>query len=121
MPVSVLVVEDDDQIRARVQRLLEREGYEVHAAGTPREALALLSHISRPCILLWDGMTPREALSMLDDAALQGVHVATLPVSLLPSRGADPLGNPIAKRLTSEEAILSVVRAYCPLEHAANG
>jgi CheY-like chemotaxis protein len=121
MSVSVLVVEDQADLRSFVKGLLESEGYEVHCAETPHEALELLQRIARPCILLWDALTPRDSLSMLDEAVLIGVHVATLPVSLPSPRTAGSSGNDASKRLTSKEAVLSVVREYCPLKDAANG
>jgi two-component system chemotaxis response regulator CheY len=120
MPVSVLVVESDVEIRNAVQTLLEREGYEVNCADDSDEALELLKGLPRPCIVLWDALTSRQSLSMLDEATLEGVHVATLPISLIRLATADPADLKFVKRVTSEDAILSVVREHCPLAEAAN-
>jgi len=119
MTVSILVVEDHADLREAVRALLKGEGYEVHCAESPDEALDLLNRLPRPCILLWDALTPRHSLSLLHQAALEGVHVATLPVSLA-SVGAPGAERTVDKRLTSEEAILRIVREYCPLKDAAN-
>jgi len=119
MKPRILVVEDDRFFRQMLKHWLEGEGYEVHCAGSPDEAIALLNRLPRPCILLWDALTPRHSLSLLHQAALEGVHIATLPVSLA-SVGAPGAERTLAKRLTSEEAILRIVREYCPLEDAAN-
>lgn len=118
MSVSVLIVEDQADIRARVTNLLEAEGYVVHAAETPDEALGLLQRLPRPCILLWDAMTPRISLTMVDQATLEGVHVAALPVSVISVHMADSPQR-LDKRLASEDAILNVVRAHCPLPRKA--
>ena len=82
MSISVLVVEDQADILARVTLLLERAGYVVHGAENPDEALDILHRLPRPCILLWDAMTPRQSLTMVDQATLEGVHVASLPVTV---------------------------------------
>jgi CheY-like chemotaxis protein len=119
MSVSILLVEDTAELRDAVRTLLEKEGYVVHCAENPDEALDLLSRLPRPCILLWDAITPRQSLSMVDQAMLDGVHVASLPVSLASARTAGSTRRKMAKRLTSEEAILSIVREHCPLETTA--
>jgi two-component system, OmpR family, response regulator CpxR len=115
MSISILVVEDYSELRDAVRDLLEDEGYEVHCASDPDEAMALLKRLPRPCILLWDALTSRHSLSMVDQATLNGVHVATLPVTLA---SIGPVGSlrRMAKRLTSTDAILSIVREHCPLE-----
>jgi CheY-like chemotaxis protein len=119
MTVSILVVEDQAELRDALKVLLEGEGYEVHCAGSPDDALELLNHLPRPCILLWDALTPRQGWSLLHQARLDGVHIATLPVSVASVR-APGAERTLAKRLTSEEAILRIVREYCPLADAAN-
>jgi CheY-like chemotaxis protein len=114
MPISVLVVEDQADILERVRVLLEGAGYVVHGARNPDEALDLLNRLPRPCLLLWDAMTPRQSLTMVDRATLEGVHVAALPVSVTAVHLA---GSPreVSKRLSSEDAILSIVQEHCPL------
>jgi CheY-like chemotaxis protein len=120
MRVYVLVVEDDPPLQRTVSKLLQDEGYEVHCVDGPDEAIAALDRLPRPCILLWDALTPRHGLSMLDRAALDGVHIATLPVTLAFEKVAGSSGRKMVKRLTSDEAILSVVHEYCPAKEAAN-
>jgi CheY-like chemotaxis protein len=114
MSISVLVVEDQADIRQLVTRLLEGAGYVVHAAETPDEAIALLRTLPRPCLVLWDATTPRQSLTLLGEAILDGVHVAALPVSLASVHVA---GRPkqVRKHFTSEEAILAIVEEHCPL------
>jgi CheY-like chemotaxis protein len=118
MSISVLIVEDQADIRVLLQALLERDGYVVDAAANPDEALDLLRRLPRPCLLLWDAMTPGPSAGLLDQATLEGVHVAAIPVSAISIHLA---GSPrtITRRLTSEEAVLSVVHEYCPLPDKA--
>jgi two-component system, OmpR family, response regulator CpxR len=114
--VSVLVVEDFTDLRNTVRDLLKNEGYEVHCATDPDEAIALLERLPRPCILLWDALMARQSLSMVDRATMVGVHVATLPVSVGCDASVGAVAWRMTKRLTSTEAILSIVREHCPLE-----
>jgi CheY-like chemotaxis protein len=118
MTISILVVEDQTGIRDRVRQLLEGEGYVVHTADGPDEAMALLQRLPRPCLLFWDAVTPRQSLTMVDHATMEGVHVAALPVSVLSMRLATH-PDAVTKRLTSEEAILAIVRKHCPLPERA--
>lgn len=55
---SILVVEDDPDIRELLSELLEEEGYEVKVAADGREALDELDHWS-PSVMLLDLMMPR--------------------------------------------------------------
>jgi CheY-like chemotaxis protein len=55
---SVLVVEDEPDIRASLKDALEWEGYHVVAASNGREGLAALPAMPRPCVILLDLMMP---------------------------------------------------------------
>jgi CheY-like chemotaxis protein len=118
MSVHVLVVEDQNDIRAEVVDLLKGAGYQVSWACDSINAIERLGRLPRPCILLWDAMIPRVSLSMVERAMLEGVHVATIPVSVMP--GPRPRTREGAtKRLSSRHAILRIVQEHCPLPVAA--
>jgi CheY-like chemotaxis protein len=53
----VLVVEDDDDLRALLRKVLAHDGYEVREARTGREALDTLRTLRPACVLL-DAMLP---------------------------------------------------------------
>src|SRR5438067_379235 len=56
---SVMIVEDDHDIRVAVRGLLEGEGYTVLSATNGREALAVLRSLAeRPGLVLVDLMMP---------------------------------------------------------------
>ena len=120
MSVSVLVVEDDPEVRNSLRAILETEGYDVDCAESTDEAKEALNRLPRPCILLWDPTTPRQSLSMVDRATMEGVHVLTLPVSIASTEGEGSNGRRMRKRLTSMDAVLRIVREHCPLADAAN-
>lgn len=83
-PVRVLVAEDDADLRATLRELLEQRGYEVMAATTGSETLALLSSaareaVPRPDLLLADVNMP--GLSGLD--LLRAVKLAEWPTPVV--------------------------------------
>jgi CheY-like chemotaxis protein len=71
---TILVVEDEDSVRELTRRVLERQGYEVLAAGHPGEALRLCAEHTEPIHLL------------LTDIVMPGMHGCELAERLVPSR-----------------------------------
>lgn len=55
---SVLIVEDDADVRETMAEVLESEGFDVQAAREGREALELLHRGARPDLILLDLMMP---------------------------------------------------------------
>jgi CheY-like chemotaxis protein len=57
--MSIVVVDDEDDIREAVQIVLEAEGYRTSAAANGQEALELLRRSEHPpCLILLDLMMP---------------------------------------------------------------
>ena len=54
---TVLLVEDDDKVRQFVSTVLQRHGYQVHAAETPARALLLADQVQGPIDLLLTDMS----------------------------------------------------------------
>jgi CheY-like chemotaxis protein len=55
---SILIVEDDEDIRAAMAELLETEGFEVAVASNGQEGLEVLGQMRAPCLVLLDLMMP---------------------------------------------------------------
>ena len=55
---SILVVDDDADIRDSLRELLEEEGYHVATAANGREALDVLSSLERTPVMLLDLLMP---------------------------------------------------------------
>ncbi|WP_224371469.1 response regulator [Hyalangium versicolor] len=55
---NILIVEDDEDIRAAMAELLETEGFEVAVASNGQEGLEVLDQIGPPCLVLLDLMMP---------------------------------------------------------------
>ena len=75
-PETILLVDDDDQIRRLVQEILERKGYRVLAAPSPAEALGASEVHGGPIHLL------------LTDVVMPGMSGRDLAERLAPSRPA---------------------------------
>jgi CheY-like chemotaxis protein len=124
---SVMVVEDDEDIRADLVAILRVKGFEVAEATNGKDAIAQLRAGARPCLLVLDLMMPVRngwelRADMLADPAL-----AAIPVVVVSGKG----------RITSDEEqtlapaavlvkpfelsdLLEVVGRYCPPREAAS-
>ena len=55
---SVLIIDDDDDMRLAMQAALEQKNFTVFTAANGQEGLELLEDIPRPCLILLDLMMP---------------------------------------------------------------
>jgi CheY-like chemotaxis protein len=100
--MTVLVIDDDDDIREGVQSFLEAEGHPTNGAANGREALSLLRNQAEPpCLILLDLMMPImsgwEVLVELDvDPKLREIPVAIMSAHPC-SRSAPRTGAPSAE------------------------
>lgn len=116
---SILVVEDDDDIRNALVDLLETEGYSTESAVNGKDALDKLASIPKPCLVLLDMMMPimngREFL----DTVMKDSHLAPIPV-LIVSAVADKTNTEgsvgFLKKPIDIEVVLKVVAQYCEQE-----
>jgi PAS domain S-box-containing protein len=74
---TILVVEDDDQLRHMVVQILQREGYTVLEAGNGLKALQLTHDQGRPIDL------------MLTDVVMSGINGCTLADQMISSRASN--------------------------------
>lgn len=80
---TVLVVDDDHDIRAAVTDILRAEGFEVVGAANGQVALELLAQGCRPCLVLLDIIMPvLNGLEFLARLAEQPT-LASLPVVVM--------------------------------------
>ena len=64
---SVLIVNDEAEIRASLEEILREEGYGVATAGTAGEAIALLQDAPYDVVLLDIWLPDRDGLDVLGD------------------------------------------------------
>ena len=69
-PLSVLIVEDDEDFRVSVAALVGREGYRTREAGSLAGAREQLAEEGADVVLLDLGLPDGEGLELLEDEAL---------------------------------------------------
>ncbi|HEX8113120.1 MAG TPA: response regulator [Kofleriaceae bacterium] len=86
---TVLVVEDDLDIREVMRMVLEASGYQVLEAGDGAEALEV-ARAHRPRIILLDLMMPGMDGFQFRESQLQDPAIASIPVVIVSGGGAVP-------------------------------
>ena len=116
---SILVVDDDPDVRDAIANVLGDEGYGVTSVGNGREALEHLQHRTRPSLILLDMMMPemdgwsfRQELKKLPE-------LSSIPIVILSAHGnvrdaalalgvADYLRKPVQL-----DSLLEIAERYC--------
>ena len=113
---SVLVVEDDEDIRTAMVDILESEGYQTESATNGQEALDLLRKINKPCLVLLDMMMPIMNGRQFLDRVMEDAVLAPIPV-LVVSAIADKTDTEGAvgflKKPVDIDMVLKMVDRYC--------
>lgn len=113
---TILIVEDDDDIRNVMIDLLESEGYVAQAATNGKEALDLLGTMAKPCLVLLDMMMPIMNGRQFLDKVMSDVVLAPIPV-LIVSAVADKTNTEgsvgFLKKPIDIDVVLNVVSQYC--------
>jgi CheY-like chemotaxis protein len=120
--MSILIVEDDDEIRELLAEMLTDKGYSALTAADGEKALAVLRGGPPPCLVVLDLMMPKMDGWAFRAALLADPAFAKIPVVVL-SGAADlrdgTAGLQAARVLTKPikwQTFLDVVREHCPLE-----
>jgi CheY-like chemotaxis protein len=111
---SVLLVEDDFDIREAVSAVLEAEGYTVLTAGNGEEALAILER-GQPCVVLLDLMMPVMSGWDFMDVVRKNQRLEDMPVvvvSAYSERKAEGVRRVLKKPLDVNQ-LLAAVADYC--------
>jgi CheY-like chemotaxis protein len=110
---TVLVVDDDSDLRESLGDLLRGEGYAVTLASNGREALDLLPGLRRPCAVVLDIAMPVMSGIEFYRAMSQVPALADIPVAILscdPSLA--PNGLPRMKKISAERLLTMVGRLF---------
>ena len=114
---TLLLVEDEEDLRDLLAHAFEREGFAVIAASDGNEALAALSHTPTiPCLVLLDLLMPGMNGWDFFDAFRARPELARVPVVIHSSApNQAPRGvNRVLQKPVALDRLLSVVREYCP-------
>jgi two-component system, chemotaxis family, chemotaxis protein CheY len=116
---TVLIVEDDPDIRDLVANVLSREGYFVAQAANGQEALEFLKAHGAPSMMLLDLMMPvlsgPELLEILEED--QTLHLSRFPViviSAIADLGSAPGVERFVKKPVTNDMLKDLAAQYCP-------
>lgn len=117
---TILVVEDDPDIRELVSEVLAQVGYQVVEAGNGQEALDFLRANDRPCVILLDLMMPVLSGPELLEIMATDERLAKLPVvvvSAIADRGSAPGVAKFLRKPVASDVLRAAVAEYCPPPH----
>ena len=112
---TVLVVEDEADLREMMREALELNGYEVVTAKEGQEALEAIAQIEHLCLVLLDLLMPGMNGWDFFDKMRARPELAGVPVvvhSSVPSRAPAGVTRVLQKPLEFDR-LLSVVREFC--------
>jgi len=114
-PSSVLVVEDDEDIRTLLGEALEQAGYRVGLAETGQQALELLATLPRPCLVLADLIMPEIDGWQLMSALAKDDRFATIPVVVVSAwdSSMQPVDAVVIKKPFDLDVLLRIVHDHC--------
>jgi len=124
--MSILIVDDDRDIREALAEALQLEGYETEGVADGREALEYLKGGNSVCAILLDLMMPGMNGWEFRDKQRADPELASIPVIVI---SADGNAAEKAKRLSvddylckpaSAEDLVSVVAKYCGAPGSSN-
>jgi len=114
-PHTILLVEDEEDLREMMREVLVQGGYHVLAASDGQQALDALAGVDRVCVVILDLLMPRmngwdfvEALRREPGNAQIPIVVHTSAPNQAPAGVTRVLRKPITM-----DGLLSVVRDYC--------
>ena len=119
MSHTILIVDDDHDIREALADVLGDHGYQVHAAGDGLEALQYLRANPAPSMILLDWMMPKcngaqFRAQQLDDPAIAEIPVVLLTADVhLDDKTKVLQARAYLAKPVSLERLLSVVAGVC--------
>jgi CheY-like chemotaxis protein len=109
---TVLVVDDEADIRESLRDALDDEGYAVFVASNGKEALALLPALARPCAVILDIIMPVMSGTEFYEAMLATPTLADIPVLMSTSDPSRAPGRvPVMKKPIDLDRLLAAVAA----------
>ena len=112
---TVLIVEDEEDLRELMRHALQMRGYRVITAAEGTEALRKLDDIGPPCVVLLDLLMPGMNGWDFFEKLRQRPELASVPVIVHSSASAGaPEGvTRVLQKPLAFETLVSVVGEYC--------
>lgn len=111
---TVLIVDDEKEVRDSLQEFLEDEGFTVASVANGAEALTFLEGDDLPCVVILDLIMPLVTGNEVYDQMQGNPRLARIPVVVStsdPSRA--PRGSIIVKKPLDLMRLLGYVRQHC--------
>jgi len=112
---TVLVVDDDEELREILRDALEAEGFAIVAAAEGRQALAAMAKLDDLCVVILDLLMPGMNGWDFYDAMKANAQYSAVPVVVVtsaPSEAPKGVARVMRKPLKLER-VLSTIREYC--------
>jgi CheY-like chemotaxis protein len=114
---TILVIEDDHDIRVGVRALLEDEGFRVLTVTDGRSALEILEHTPEaPCVILLDLMLPVMDGWRFAELLRKSPRFAVIPIVIMSAYEDPPPPEGVVgfiKKPVNAEVLLRLVAPYC--------
>jgi|SRR6187549_2877601 CheY-like chemotaxis protein len=112
---TVLIVEDEEDLRELMRAALQSRGYAVVMAREGEEALRILEEISPPCVILLDLLMPGMDGWNFCEKIRQLPELASVPVIVHSSASSKPPDGATRalKKPLGFDRLLSVVAEFC--------
>jgi CheY-like chemotaxis protein len=112
--MSVLIVDDESDLRESLRDFLEDAGYAVSTAQNGAEALHLLEKDELPCLMILDLIMPIVTGNQVYEKMQSDPRLAKVPIVVStsdPSRA--PVGALIMKKPINLDRLLGAVQRHC--------
>lgn len=110
---TVLVVDDEPDIRESLRDALGDEGYSVHLASNGREALLMLPELERPCAVILDIVMPIMSGTELYSVLRATPGLADIPVLISTSDPARaPVRAPVIRKPVDLDRLLVALAGF---------
>ena len=113
---TILIVDDERDIRETLQEILEMEGFQTLVAANGKEALERLRLVERPCLILLDMMMPVvNGWEFLAERE-KDESLARIPVVVVTATGKKMVPAQIdeyIKKPVELDELMLVVKKYC--------
>ena len=115
---TILVVDDDPDVREALADLLHSRGYRVSSAADGAKALQWLRESDAVCLILLDLMMPvmdgHEFLEHRNaDPALAGIPVVVITAGRHPQGSLAPGASDVVHKPFESDQLIGIVRRYC--------
>lgn len=112
---TVLIVEDEEDLRELMRHALETRGFQVVTAEEGSDALRKIDDIGRPCVILLDLLMPGMNGWDFFEKLRERPELSSVPVIVhsSASKRAPPGATRVLQKPLAFDSLVSIVKEYC--------